>query len=107
MSLISTSAGLPTALHSPMRMRNLIGVICAYAIYEGCGPYARELPPDDFSRIAPDIISLAGYACMHAGLEVMDVRGLDVVVLTNRRICSHCTVSQVFTYCSVHYYSYK
>ena len=30
-------------------------VICA--IYKGCGPSARlELPPDDFSRNAPDVL---------------------------------------------------
>ena len=35
-------------------MRNITGVICACAIYKGCGPSARlELPPDDFSRNAP------------------------------------------------------
>ena len=36
-------------------VRNITGVICACAIYKGCGPSARlELPPDDFSRNAPD-----------------------------------------------------
>ena len=35
-------------------MRNITGVICACAIYKGCGPSVRlELPPDDFSRNAP------------------------------------------------------
>ena len=54
-------------------------------------------------------------ACMHAGLEVMEegpipvtcvrsVRGLDAVVLTNRRIYSHRT--PLSTYYGDHYYSY-
>ena len=37
-------------------MRKITRLICACAIYKGCGPSARlELPPDNFSRNAPGV----------------------------------------------------
>ena len=57
LTTMSTSAvpSRSTSLHCAMRMRNIMCVICAYAIYKGCGPYAHELPPDHFSRITPGL----------------------------------------------------
>ena len=42
-------------------MRKITGLICACAIYKGCGPSARlQLPPDDFSRNAPGYAVVGG-----------------------------------------------